>query len=107
MNTSITTEEHELFRETFGRLVAAGVTPNVEAWEQKRAVPRDLWLKMGEQGFLCPWLPEQYDGLELDFGYSVIINQELIRGDGFGGGVPLHNDVATPYIADYGTDEGP
>ena len=105
MATNLFTEEHDIFRDTFRRFVAAEVTPNVEEWERQRSVPRELWLKMGEHGFLCPWLPEKYDGLGLDFGYSVIVNQELIRGDGFGVGVPLHNDVATPYIADYGTDE--
>jgi acyl-CoA dehydrogenase len=34
----------------------------------------------------------------------VIINEELIRGDGFGVGVPLHSDVATPYIYSFGNE---
>jgi acyl-CoA dehydrogenase len=59
---------------------------------------------MGEYGFLCPWLPEKYGGLDLGFEYSVILNEELIRGDGFGVGVPLHSDVAVPYVFSYGSD---
>jgi acyl-CoA dehydrogenase len=39
---------------------------------------------MGELGFLCPWMPEEYGGLNLDFKYSAIINEELARGEGFG-----------------------
>ena len=78
----------------------------MEAWERDRAVPRELWKKMGEQGYLCPWLPEAYGGLDLDFSYSVIIGEELIRADGFGVGVPLHSDVAVPYIFSYGSEEG-
>ncbi len=106
MNTaSFYTEEHEIFREGFRRFVAAEITPHAAEWEEARAVPRSLWRKMGEQGFLCPWLPEEYGGLGLDFAYSVIINEELARGDGFGVGVPLHSDVAVPYIASYGTPE--
>ena len=77
----------------------------MEAWERDRAVPRELWKKMGEQGFLCPWLPEAYGGLDLDFSYSIIIGEELIRADGFGVGVPLHSDVAVPYIFSYGSEE--
>lgn len=105
MTASIYTEEHQIFRETFRKFVAREITPNVSKWEEERAVPRELWIKMGEQGYLCPWLPEEYGGLGLGFEYSVIINEELIRGDGFGVGVPLHSDVATPYIHSYATPE--
>ncbi len=105
MASKLFSEDHELFRDAFRRFVATEVTPRVEEWERAREVPRELWLKMGEQGFLCPGLPEAEGGLGLDFGYSMIVNQELIRGDGFGVGVPLHSDVATPYLVDYGTAE--
>lgn len=103
--SDIYTEEHRIFREAFRRFVAKEVTPNAEAWEEAREVPRELWLAMGEQGFLCPWVPEEYGGLGADFAYSVIVNEELIAGDGFGVGVPLHGDVAAPYLASYGTAE--
>jgi acyl-CoA dehydrogenase len=105
MNERIYTEEHQIFRDAFKKFVANEITPNVPQWEAERAVPRELWLKMGKQGFLCPWLPEEYGGLDVGFEYSVIINEELIRGDGFGVGVPLHSDVATPYIHSYGVPD--
>jgi acyl-CoA dehydrogenase len=101
MLEDIYTQEHHIFRDTFKKFVAKEITPNVPQWEAERAVPRDLWLRMGEQGFLCPWLPEKYGGLGVGFEYSVIINEELIRGDGFGVGVPMHSDVASPYIYSY------
>jgi acyl-CoA dehydrogenase len=99
------TPEQKDFRQSFRKFVAAEITPHREEWEKKQAVPRDLWRKMGEMGFLCPWLPEEYGGLNLDFRYSAIINEELARGEGFGVGVPLHSDVATPYLFHYGTEE--
>ncbi|MCF8144987.1 MAG: acyl-CoA dehydrogenase family protein [Deltaproteobacteria bacterium] len=105
MEQGIYTQEHQIFRDTFKKFVAREITPNVPQWEADRAVPRSLWSKMGEQGFLCPWLPEEYGGLGLGFEYSVIINEELIRGDGFGVGVPLHSDVVTPYIYSYARPE--
>ena len=105
MLSEIYTEDHRIFRQSFRRFVAEEVTPHAEQWEADGAVPRALWLKMGEQGYLCPWIPEEFGGLGLGFEYSVIINEELIRGDGYGVGVPLHGDVAAPYLAAYGTPE--
>jgi acyl-CoA dehydrogenase len=101
-------ESQELkdFRQVFRKFVAREITPHVEEWEHARAVPRELWKKMGAQGFLCPWLPEKYGGLDAPVRYSLqVINEELVRGDGFGVGVPLHSDVATPYLYSYGTEE--
>lgn len=105
MRNELYSEEHHIFRNMFKKFVANEITPNVEQWEAERAVPRELWYKMGEQGFLCPWLPEEYGGLGAGFEYSVIINEELSRGDGFGVGVPLHSDVAVPYIYSYAIPE--
>jgi acyl-CoA dehydrogenase len=99
------TEEHQIFRDSFRKFVAKEITPHVAEWEEQRAVPRSIWFKMGEQGFLCPWLPEEYGGLGLGFEYSVIINEELLRGNAFGVEVPLHSDVATPYIYSYASEE--
>ncbi|PLX40822.1 MAG: acyl-CoA dehydrogenase [Deltaproteobacteria bacterium] len=105
MSAEIYGPEHRIFRETFRRFVANEITPNVPQWEKDGAVPRELWLKMGEQGFLCPWIPEDMGGLGLGFEYSVILNEELIKGDAYGFGVPLHSDVAVPYVESYASDE--
>jgi acyl-CoA dehydrogenase len=97
-------QEHRAFRQVFRKFVAREITPFAREWEKNRAVPREVWKKLGRQGFLCPWLPERYGGQGLDYGYSLIINQELIRGDGFGVGLGLHSDTATPYLYRYGSD---
>ncbi|MDA8406248.1 MAG: acyl-CoA dehydrogenase family protein [Deltaproteobacteria bacterium] len=102
MNETIfNTEEHRMFRDSFRKFVAKEITPHVSEWEKDRAVSRSIWLGMGEEGFLCLWLPSEYGGLGLGFEYSVIINEELLRGNAFGVEVPLHSDVATPYINSY------
>ncbi|MBI5442499.1 MAG: acyl-CoA dehydrogenase family protein [Deltaproteobacteria bacterium] len=105
MEDGIYGEDHRIFREAFRRFVAKEIQPNTAQWEKDGAVPREAWRKMGENGFLCSWLPEEYGGSGLGFEYSVIINEELMRGDAYGFGVPLHQDVAVPYIASYGTSE--
>jgi acyl-CoA dehydrogenase len=99
-------KEHSDFRKVVRKFVAKEITPFREEWDKAGIVPRELWLKMGKQGFLCPWLPEEYGGLDVDVRYSlVIVNEELAWGDGFSVGVPLHSDVATPYLYSYGTEE--
>jgi acyl-CoA dehydrogenase len=104
---SLFEESRELshFRQVFRKFVAREITPNVEEWEKNRAVPRELWRKMGKQGFLCQWLPEEFGGSNLDFRYSVVIDEELTRGGGAAVGVPLSSDVAAPYLYSYGTEE--
>lgn len=93
------------FREVFRKFVAKEITPYVEEWEKNRAVPREIWRKLGNHGFLCPWLPEEYGGLGLDFRYSVVINQELVRGGGLDVDVPYHSDVVVPYLYHFGSEE--
>ncbi|MGO9118588.1 MAG: acyl-CoA dehydrogenase family protein [Desulfomonilaceae bacterium] len=104
-DTMFDSEEHLIFRDSFKKFVAKEITPHVAEWEKQQAVPRSVWLKMGEQGYLCPWLPEEYGGLGLGFDYSVIINEELLRGNAYGFEVPLHSDVATPYLYSYASSE--
>lgn len=59
----------------------------------------------GEQGFLCPDIDEKYGGSNVDWGFSVIINEELERVGSGMVGIGLHNDIVVPYITAYGTDE--
>lgn len=97
-------EEHEIFRRTFKKFVEKEMVPYIEEWEEKKEMPRAVWKKLGEQGYLCPWLDEQYGGTGAGFEYSVIINEELSRA-GAGIGIGLHSDIIAPYIYSYGTTE--
>ncbi|MRG86132.1 acyl-CoA dehydrogenase family protein [Salinibacillus xinjiangensis] len=105
MTASYLKEEHELFRQSIQKFLDKEAKPYYEQWEKDRIIPRELWEKMGENGFLCPWLDEQYGGLNADFGYSVILNEELERvGTGLVG-IGLHNDIVVPYFDSYGSEE--
>jgi acyl-CoA dehydrogenase len=98
-------EEHHIFRDAFKRFLAKEVTPNIDQWEQQGFVPREVWLKMGELGFLCPWLDEEYGGLAADFIYSAIITEELVKVGALGFMVGLHSDVVVPYVHAFGSEE--
>ncbi|MGG3468294.1 acyl-CoA dehydrogenase family protein [Neobacillus pocheonensis] len=98
-------EDHEIFRASLRKFLEKEAYPFYEQWEEDRMIPRSFWRKMGEQGFLCPDIDEKYGGSEVDWGFAVVINEELERvGTGLVG-IGLHNDIVVPYITAYGTDE--
>lgn len=102
----IFSEEHRMFRKSLRKMLEKDAYPYFEQWEQERDVPRSFWLKLGEHGFLCPQVSEKYGGMGLDFGYSMILAEELERvGAGPASGIVLHSDIVTPYIEQYGTED--
>jgi acyl-CoA dehydrogenase len=99
------TEDHRIFRDSVRKFSAKEVTPYVDEWEEAGIVPRSAWKKLGDNGFLCMQVPEEYGGLEADFLYSVILMEELVRTNHFGLLASLHNDIVVPYILSYGSDQ--
>jgi acyl-CoA dehydrogenase len=100
------TTEHEMFRKSLRKMLDKEAYPYFKKWEENRDIPRAFWRKLGENGFLCPMISEEYGGLGLDFGYSMILTEELERvGAGLASGIALHSDIVTPYIEAYGTEE--
>jgi len=98
-------EEHQIFQLSLKKFLDKEAKPYYEKWENERMIPRSFWDKMGDNGFLCPWVDEKYGGFQADFIYSVIINEELERVGTSLIGIGLHNDIVTPYIDSYGTEE--
>ncbi|MGV2940142.1 acyl-CoA dehydrogenase family protein [Mesobacillus sp. LC4] len=99
------TDDHEIFRRSLRKFLEKEAYPFYDQWEEERMIPRSFWEKMGEQGYLCPDIDEEYGGSEVDWGFAVVINEELEQvGSGLVG-VGLHNDIVVPYITSYGTDE--
>jgi alkylation response protein AidB-like acyl-CoA dehydrogenase len=99
------TDAHHEYRKRLKDFLAAEVTPYVDQWEKDRIVPKSIWKRMGEEGFLCPWVPTEYGGRGGDFLYSVIVSEELARTNHTGLSAPLHSDVVVPYIAAFASEE--
>lgn len=97
-------EEHEIFRVGLKKFIEKEILPYLSEWQEKGIAPKSIWRKMGEQGYLCPWIDEQYGGAGAGFEYSIIINEELER-YGVDINFNLHSDIVAPYIAHFGTDE--
>ncbi|MEW9051997.1 MAG: acyl-CoA dehydrogenase family protein [Neobacillus sp.] len=105
MNKVYLKEEHEIFRRSLRKFLDQEAAPFFEEWEQAKQVPKSFWKKAGEQGFLCPWVEEQYGGFGADFGYSVVFTEEFDRIGAGIGGLGLHNDIVMPYIEEFGSEE--
>jgi acyl-CoA dehydrogenase len=98
-------EEHRIFRQSLRKFLEKEVIPFVDEWEEAGIVPRSAWEKMGEQGFLCMSVPEEYGGMGADFLYSSILQEEMVRTNHAGLAATLHSDVVVPYITAFASEE--
>ena len=102
---SLYDSDHDMFRDSVRKFIETEAMPHHEQWENDGMVSDEIWLKAGEQGFLCPTVPEEYGCVGADFRYNCIVNEEIGRSCCTGLGWTLHSDIAVPYIVRYGSDE--
>ncbi len=105
MERTLFREEHKLFRKNVRTWVDKEIVPFRETWEAANIVPRELWRKAGEQGFLCCWLEEEWGGPGADFLSSVVVMEELARARASGVAFGLHSEIVVPYLWSFGTPE--
>lgn len=98
------TQEHRIFRDALQKFCEKEVIPYADDWEEAGIVPKSVWRKMGEQGFLCMDVPEAYGGYGADFLYSVILIEELTRTGNMGLAAPIHSDIVVPYITAFASE---
>jgi citronellyl-CoA dehydrogenase len=100
-------EEHEQFRRSLRNFVEKEIKPHIADWESEGAVPRSMFTKLGELGYLGVRLSEEYGGSGLDFWHTAVLVQELVRCGSVGVPVSIlaHAEFATKVIDRVGTDE--
>ena len=96
MSGDIFQEIHEDYRRAIREFVEKEMEPNVEEWEEKEEVPRSLYERMGELGFLGASYPEEYGGGGGDRLMDVILFEEMTRAGagGVGAGIGVHVAIA-------------
>lgn len=97
----------ELFRDNFKRFMSEQIAPHYEQWEREAKIPRSVWNALGENGFLCVDVPEEYGGYGVPTHYSLMLLEESARA-GFSAlsiGLSCHSDIAAPYILHIATEE--
>ena len=100
-------DEHEAFRNEVRRFVLRHVTPHARAWETAGRIPREVFVRMGELGFLGITAPESYGGSGADLFFAVAFLEELPRSTmgGFCAAVSVQQFMATPHILRAGSEE--
>ena len=104
---SIYTEEHQMFAGSVRDFVKKEIEPHHAKWEKAQMVSRESWAQLGEAGFLCMQVDEQYGGLGIkDFRYNAIVLEEMgklgLASEAVG--YSLHSDIVCPYLEEYGTE---
>jgi acyl-CoA dehydrogenase len=107
MQRKIFSSVHEEFRDAVRHFVEREVTPYIAEWETQGMVPREMWLKAGSMGLLCPDIPEEYGGPGGDFLFNAIVHEELARGGAvsFSACLIAHSDIIAAYLLELGTEE--
>ena len=97
------TDSHEIFRSSARRFFETECAPLQRVWEKDR-VPRAIWARAGELGFLCPRISEEHGGFGADFLYSIILAEEQARAGVVMPAFSQHSDVVAATISAYGSD---
>lgn len=100
----LSSPEHDAFRATVRRFVQDEIAPQHAQWERDGQVPKALWRRAGELGLLCLTMPEAYGGAGVDFSYSAIVVEEMMRVGATGPLFYLHSDIIAPYLLHYGSE---
>jgi len=100
MKSPYFTADHDTFRDTVRQFLQKEVAPNAEKWEEERRIPKSIWKRMGDLGFLGINFPEAYGGTGADFFYSVVFLEELAHSTmgGFVAAVSVHEYMASEYL---------
>ena len=105
MKRTLYSQAHEDFRGAVRTWLERDVIPNGEEYIANKALPREFWLKAGENGFLGLALDEEYGGAG-DFRYNAVLAEELAKVNAaLPTCVGINSDITAPYINELGTPE--
>lgn len=101
------TPDHNMFRETVRRFVEDEMVPRAREFDAANRLDKRLFKKMGDLGMLGLRYDPVYGGAGLDWSYTTVMYEELGRSDNAGAtlGISVHTDMATPSLAEFGSDD--
>ena len=103
---AIYNSDHELFRASARRFFREELEPNIDQWEKDGLLPKEFWLKAGENGFHCCGVPAEYGGPGADFLYNMVLSEEV--GFAIGGasvGFSVSSDIVSYYLLHGGSED--
>jgi len=101
------TEDHQAFRRTVRELCERELAPHAREWDDAEEFPKALFRRFGELGLFGIRQDPAWGGSGLDYWYVVAYVEELVRSRNAGLNMAMlvHGEMATPVIAEIGTDE--
>ncbi|MBI1817547.1 MAG: acyl-CoA dehydrogenase family protein [Deltaproteobacteria bacterium] len=104
---SLFSAEHEVFRRRVRGFVEDRLAPHANEWEQQASFPRSLFSDLAHEGLLGLTHARKYGGQELDFGYSIVLAEELPRSKMMGVTLSIlaQTNIFPPLLATLGTEE--
>jgi alkylation response protein AidB-like acyl-CoA dehydrogenase len=107
MRSAYFTPDHDTFRASVRRFLEQEVAPQAERWETERRIPREIFRRMGELGFLGILYPPEAGGAGGDLFHAVAFLEELPRSrmGGFCAAVAVQQFMADRHIWSFGSEE--
>jgi benzylmalonyl-CoA dehydrogenase len=97
--------EQETFRRSVARFVDAEVAPQAEAIDERAEFPRELFKRVGAQGWLGLRYPEAYGGADADMVTYCLFAEELARGSlSLAAAAAMQSLMGTYFVYRYGSD---
>ena len=93
-------EQHEMFRAAVRSFVDKEVAPHVEEWEAAGRIPKSIWPRLGQLGFLGVEYDEKYGGAGADLFTTAVLHEECARSrsGSFAMAVGVNTDMASPHL---------
>ncbi len=105
MEFGLSDEERDL-RDAIRRFARKEIAPVADRMDREDAFPRDVFRKLGEQGFLAPTLATEYGGLGLPYVAQALILEEIARwSPALALSVGAHSNLFADNLQRNGTDE--
>lgn len=99
-------DELELFRKSIQAFAKKYVEKDYLKWEKAGNFPREIWQKLGEEGFLSVDIPQEYGGLGASFAFSSLVIEEFSR-LGYASlstNISVHSNIIAHYLLGSGTE---
>ncbi len=104
INRPLFDEAHQIYRDAIRRFLTDAAVPHLDRWQQEGRLPLRFLRDCGEQGLLCPQVPDAYGGPGGDFRFNVVAAEEVAYAGLSQATFSVHSDIVAGYLLSYGCE---
>jgi long-chain-acyl-CoA dehydrogenase len=99
-------EDHDALRSSLRTFLGREVQGNIQAWDEAEDIPRKVWTRAGEAGYLGLLITEPGAAATPDYRFRAVVLEELARigATCLSAGFSVHSDIVLPYLQDLSTE---